>query len=497
MLRYLLILFITFFSFKASADESYYASLTSASFACSSASGISCPNHIVDANNNYFSYTRCDFVFNDTVQSSISSPGDNSCNQSDPSWVIVDYQQYFWTADGTCPVGFTLDPNTNQCLPPPDECSIDAGTTINRTFAASVSTTICSSNCQWNMEGVSVVTMDGIGVGTFVTNGQSCDGSEGGNGPGDPPDPDPDDGCPVGFSATDNGCKPIIPPAPDPDPPNPCPPLYFADSNGTCWYDPTGQEGGLKPDVGDSTGGGDVGDEPNSGAGNDQDGDGTPDGSDDDIDGDGTPNGSDPDRDGDGIANIDDIDPDGQDSAGVATNCEARPTSSGDAQLSAIHLQLWLNECSSGDEEISDLSDCNAVFTCKSDPITCQLAKREFDSACSVQKSFETAEADSTEYFANNDYTDFESYGSGELLSEITAAQGSSEINIQTEVGDFFAINSSTSTCPPPISVDLGQWGNIEFTLQWFCDLASSIYYVVMLGAYFFGGNIVLRAFND
>lgn len=409
---------------------------------------------------------------------------------------MSDCVEHLYFFSSSCPSGTVFNPGTLECEPE-TECSIDAGTKISRTFAASVSTTICSSNCQWNMEGVTVITGDGIGLGTFATNGQSCDGSEGGNGPGDPPDPDPDDGCPVGFSATDNGCKPIIPPAPDPDPPNPCPPLYFADSNGTCWYDPTGQEGGLKPDVGDSTGGGDVGDEPNSGAGNDQDGDGTPDGSDDDIDGDGTPNGSDPDRDGDGIANIDDIDPDGQDSEGTATNCEGRPSSSGDAQLSAIHLQLWLNECSSGDEEISDLSDCNAIFTCKSDPISCELAKREFDSACSVQQGLETAEADSNEYFSSNGYTDFDSYTSGALLSEITATQGTSDINIQNEVGDFFAITSSTASCPPPIAVDLGQWGNVEFTLQWFCDLAAVIYYIVMLGAYFFGGNIVLRAFNE
>ena len=386
------------------------------------------------------------------------------------------------------------DPITFQCVEP-SECEIPSGTKINRTFAASVSTSVCSSNCQWSMEGIKVITSDGIGLGTFVTNGQTCDGSEGGNGPGDPPDDSGGDGCPVGFNMSGAGCIPIVPPVPDG--PGSCPPNYFADSNGSCWYDPTGAQGGLTPDVGDSTGGGDVGDVPNSASGNDSDGDGAPDGSDDDIDGDGTPNSTDPDRDGDGIANIDDIDPDGQDSQGTATNCEAKPSSSGDAQLSAIHLQLWLNECSSGDEEISDLSDCNAIFTCKSDPISCELAKREFDSACSVQQGLETAEADSNEYFSSNGYTDFDSYTSGALLSEITATQGTSDINIQNEVGDFFAITSSTASCPPPIAVDLGQWGNVEFTLQWFCDLAAVIYYIVMLGAYFFGGNIVLRAFNE
>ena len=78
----------------------------------------------------------------------------------------------------------------------------------------------------------------------------------------------------------------------------------------------------------------------------DTDGDGIPDSKDPDIDGDGTPNGQDPDKDGDGIANEDDQSAEGEgQSQGEATVCAKKPTSSGDKQLAAIHMQLWLNNC--------------------------------------------------------------------------------------------------------------------------------------------------------
>lgn len=78
----------------------------------------------------------------------------------------------------------------------------------------------------------------------------------------------------------------------------------------------------------------------------DTDGDGIPDSKDPDIDGDGIPNGQDGDKDGDGIDNEDDQTPDGEKATGEASTCNKKPTSSGDAQLTAILLQLWINECS-------------------------------------------------------------------------------------------------------------------------------------------------------
>ncbi|WP_339677491.1 hypothetical protein [uncultured Zhongshania sp.] len=78
----------------------------------------------------------------------------------------------------------------------------------------------------------------------------------------------------------------------------------------------------------------------------DTDGDGIPDSKDSDIDGDGIPNGVDNDKDGDGIDNEDDATPDGDGkSEGQASTCGRKPNSQGDAQLAAIHMQLWLNQC--------------------------------------------------------------------------------------------------------------------------------------------------------
>ena len=397
---------------------------------------------------------------------------------------------------GVCPDGLELDPITNECIEP-SECSLDPGTTHSGSFGGAFSTSICISDCQFIATGVTVISADGTAFGDFVTNGDTCDGSEGGNtppDPGDPPPPpdDPDDGCPAGYDISGAGCIAIQPPEPDPDGGD-CPPNYFADANGTCWYDPTGAEGGLNDDVGQSEHGGDTGS-----SGNDSDGDGISNGSDGDIDGDGQPNSTDNDIDGDGVGNSDDIDPTGEEGQGTATNCESKPASSGDAQLAAIHFQLWLNECGSDDSEISDLTDCDGIFNCKSsDPIACAIAKREWTSSCSMEQGLANAESDSQAYFEQSGYSDLDSYGSGDLLDEISTAQGVGDIDLQNEVGDFFNINTSTATCPPPQLVNLGQFGTVEFSLQLFCDLASVLYYVVLLGSYFFGGNIVLRSLSD
>ncbi|MDC0002832.1 virulence factor TspB C-terminal domain-related protein [Porticoccaceae bacterium] len=425
------------------------------------------------------------------------------------------FQCYYWVITENPCEDEVENTNWNQetfaCEPPeppPPGCEIPAGTIQNFTFSGYSSTSICSSDCKFLAAGIRVFSGDAVGYGSFQSTGGNCDGTEGGNTPPEPPDPgdpppppdDPDDGCPVGYNMTGAGCALITPP--EPDGPGDCPANYFADANGNCWHDPTGAEGGNNPDAGGSTGGGSTGggpngSEPNTGAGNDQDGDGTPDASDADIDGDGVPNGTDNDRDGDGVPNADDIDPDGEDPEGTATDCELRPSSSGDAQLSAIHLQLWINQCSSGDEEISDLTDCNSIFTCKSDPISCEIAKREWTSSCSLEQGLASTESDAQGYFEGNGYEDLESYESGGLLDDLTASQGVSDIEINNEVGDFFSISSSSASCPAPQQVNLGQFGTVEFSLQLICDLAAIIYYIVMLGAYFFGGNIVLRSLTD
>ncbi len=105
----------------------------------------------------------------------------------------------------------------------------------------------------------------------------------------------------------------------------------------------------------------------------DIDGDGIPNWDDPDIDGDGIPNTADNDSDGDGVPNNLDGNPDGDQgngeggdgddadtgdgtASGLATTCNKRPQSTGDPQLAAIHLQLWLNECK-GDQTLAKAID--------------------------------------------------------------------------------------------------------------------------------------------
>ena len=110
----------------------------------------------------------------------------------------------------------------------------------------------------------------------------------------------------------------------------------------------------------------------------DADGDGIPNWDDPDMDGDGIPNSADDDIDGDGVPNNSDGNPngnqgngEGQDgtdantgdgsSAGKAGTCANRPRSKGDAQLAAIHMQLWLNKCSGNSDKhlLKELQDMN------------------------------------------------------------------------------------------------------------------------------------------
>ncbi|RNL67198.1 hypothetical protein [Zhongshania marina] len=94
----------------------------------------------------------------------------------------------------------------------------------------------------------------------------------------------------------------------------------------------------------------------------DTDGDGIPDYKDPDIDGDGIPNGQDGDKDGDGIANEDEGEKEGA-GDGAASTCAKKPTSTGDKQLAAIHMQLWLNDCKGKDAGMLDeLKDINSKF---------------------------------------------------------------------------------------------------------------------------------------
>lgn len=441
------------------------------------------------------------------------------CSQEGGPASICNQFLFHYSNIGICPEGTTVDPITGQCIEDAEECNIDVSEQNVFEFSGSVPTSACFESCKFILSGAYFTGYtDGVATGGqayYTSTGNVCDGSEGGNTINDS-DADTDDGCPNGFQMTSSGCQPDPPPIADADQSNnSCPNGYFADANGTCWYDPSGTEGGLK-ESGESTGGG---------AGglsfNDTDGDGIPNESDNDIDGDGLDNSVDPDIDGDGVLNEDDSEPEGETPKGLATNCDVAPTSVGDAQLAAIHHQLWLNECGIEDVDIENALDCNLPFICKASPFECatlRIQRAEFcggevtslddcavaiectgdaldcallgfkkDQACAL----ETAASDAEAEIATIGTGDLDTLTEGQLFDELL---GSNEVDLQSDLGNFFSVAPQTGTCPAAQSVNLGKWGTVEFSYQLFCDLASAIRAIILLAATMVGGTIVLRS---
>ncbi len=238
----------------------------------------------------------------------------------------------------------------------------------------------------------------------------------------------------------------------------------------------------------------------------DTDGDGIPDTNDGDIDGDGTPNGSDPDADGDGIPNEDDPTPNGGGSGGdaakgddtenesekgkgQATNCDSPPSSEGDAQLAAIHMQLWINACETG--VVNGAGDCSTAPTCEGDAITCAIHKLEWDEACAQREALSNATDEAVEHFTSQGMDDLGQVTEGQWFNQLNVG---GEIDLQTQFGDFLQPAGETATCPQAQSVDLGQFGTISIGYNWFCDLADMIRPIILLIASVTGGVIVLRS---
>ena len=89
---------------------------------------------------------------------------------------------------------------------------------------------------------------------------------------------------------------------------------------------------------------------------------------------------------------------------------------------------------------------------------------------------------------------DLGTLSNGALLDQILTDD--SEVDVEDELGSFFNFTAVGGSCPQPEQVNLGQFGTVEFSYQLFCDLASIIRYLVLLGAYYVGGTIVLRSFT-
>lgn len=234
----------------------------------------------------------------------------------------------------------------------------------------------------------------------------------------------------------------------------------------------------------------------------DADGDGIADGNDPDMDGDGIPNGSDSDIDGDGIDNADDPtpngagrgdEPSGEDDGGqgVATNCESPPTSTGDAQLAAIHKQLWIAQCEGS--KVTGGSVCTDPPDCKGDVINCAIHLRMWEESCAERQALTEAETKAQEYFQAQGLDDLGAATAGEYFDALNPAGA---IDLQQEFGSFLDGDGSGSghACPPPMSVDMGKYGTHQISYQWFCDMADMIRPFVLLLSSIFGAGIVLRA---
>lgn len=177
-----------------------------------------------------------------------------------------------------------------------------------------------------------------------------------------------------------------------------------------------------------------------------------------------------------------------------SNNCDSPPVCSGDAIDCAILVEEWKNSCNAY-ELSTPATDCLEPPTCEGDPIECSIFLQDWDQYCSDQVSTLAMATDADTEFTEQGFLDLDNLAPGELFDEI--AEESDEKDIQSELGEFFSYTPTTGTCPPPETANLGKFGTVEFSYQLFCDLATYIYYVAILGAYFVGGNIVLRSFTS
>jgi hypothetical protein len=177
----------------------------------------------------------------------------------------------------------------------------------------------------------------------------------------------------------------------------------------------------------------------------------------------------------DGVSGSDGSDSEQPASSGSASgDCESPPTSSGDAQLAAIHLQLWNNRCM---DQTSTTGDCDAVFTCEGDFFECEVLKRNHELDC--------AELDSEDL--ENQIETLASERGLTTTSDLDAA--ASEINFDEEVdvtelmAPLESVSTTAGSCPSDISISLGSLGSIDVPLSDLCTLFTWIGYLVRLSA--------------
>lgn len=187
------------------------------------------------------------------------------------------------------------------------------------------------------------------------------------------------------------------------------------------------------------------------------------------INGSGSGSGS---GDGDG----DGQEPQDNSSGSASSDCETPPSSSGDAQLAAIHQQLWNNRCMS---ETSGSTSCDAAFSCDGDFFECEILRRNHEFDC-----IETEEEDIKELVeglaSDEGFTSVDDLDAAATASEINFDE---EIDLAEHVTALESVSTTSGTCMADISLALGPLGTISVPLSELCTLLMWIGYLVRLTA--------------
>lgn len=170
------------------------------------------------------------------------------------------------------------------------------------------------------------------------------------------------------------------------------------------------------------------------------------------------------------------VDPEGGDSGSASGDCDTPPSSSGDAQLAAIHLQLWNNRCM---EQTSTSGDCDSSFTCDGNFFECEVLKRNHEFDCAEM------DAEDVESLVEGLATERGLVTTNDLDAAATASgiNFDEELDITDMVSPLESVPTSSGTCPGDISIALGSLGTIPVPLSELCTLFTWIGYLVRLSA--------------
>jgi len=486
MKKYFFVFFALLFSSCSMAD--LYASLTTARNLCNSIYG-NCPqtNNAEATGGHFVGRTYLDNNGNE-FKSGGACPYGNDCQD-----------QYFYFTFSGCPTGSSSN-STGQCIcqdsgqpansngtcsPPPQQCQAGDPYGPYRTISAP-SGQSCAGGCTIEVNSTVCVTT-GSGAtscsSSYVATGGTCtenpdgtidhqpppgDGGDGGSGdggsgtpvpdsmPGDSPSGSSSGGGSTGGSQSSGGGSGSTGGSQNPTDP-------------TTGTDPDDFDGDGIPNAQDNDIDGDGiinENDPDHTGTTDQDGDGIPDPLDNDIDGDGILNEFDPDhsglsdQDGDGIADaqdndidgdgiINEFDPDHTGANATATNCNNPPTSVGDPQISALHKQLWMNDCKGEQVSVSD--------------ITTQFATDNLVDANSIDNIWD---------------------------SELTGSTDNSSA-ISSAVSGALITDNSGGSCPfTDVSIGFG----ITLKGTDLCPMIDIFHTVIILFAYITAGTIIFNA---